>query len=104
MLAADNRQFKDELFEQFTRISKAPLTGRRPDRLELLAHAERSIEDLATRPANLWRTPLNGNRKGDRASRVNPNALPKSNHQLKNVSFTRLDPEGKTCLSPVPSI
>ena len=95
MRAADNRQFKDELFEQFARISKAPSTVRCPNR---------SIEALATRPANLWRMLLSGNRKGDRASRINPNALPKSKQQLKNVSSTRLDAEGKTCLSPVPSI
>ena len=95
MRAADNRQFKDELFEQFARISKAPSIVRCPNR---------SIEALATRTANLWRMLLSGNRKGDRASPINPNALPKSKQQPKNVLSTRLDPEGKTCLSPVPSI
>lgn len=95
MRAADNRQFKDELFEQFARIGKASPTVR---------STNRSIEALATRPANLWRMLLSGNRKGDRASQINPDALPKSKQQLKNVLSTRLDPEGKTCLSPVPSI
>jgi rhodanese-related sulfurtransferase len=43
----DKRQFKDELFEQFARIGKALSSGRRLELLELLAQAERSVEDLA---------------------------------------------------------
>src|SRR5437660_11112235 len=47
MKPAGNRQFKDELFEQFARIGKALSNGRRLELLELLAQAERSVEDLA---------------------------------------------------------
>ena len=43
----DKRQFKDELFEQFARIGKALSSGRRLELIELLAQAERSVEDLA---------------------------------------------------------
>src|SRR5713226_4848284 len=41
------RQFKDELFEQFARIGKALSSGRRLELLELLAQAERTVEDLS---------------------------------------------------------
>lgn len=47
MRPADKRLFKDELFEQFARIGKALSNGRRLEVLELLAQAERSVEDLA---------------------------------------------------------
>src|SRR5262249_9105447 len=47
MSPADKRRFKDELFEQFARIGKALSSGRRLELLELLAQAERSVEDLA---------------------------------------------------------
>jgi hypothetical protein len=104
MRSADKRQFKDQLFEHFARISKALSTGRRHELLELLAQTQRSIEDLATRPANPWRTFLSGNRKGDCTSPINPNEPPKSKQELRNVSSTHLDREGKICLSPVPSI
>lgn len=41
------RQFKDEVYEQFARIGKALSSGRRLEILELLAQAERTVEDLA---------------------------------------------------------
>ena len=47
MTAAEKRRFKDELFEQFARIGKALSSGRRLELLELLAQAERSVDDLA---------------------------------------------------------
>src|SRR6266849_2092267 len=47
MKAAEKRQFKDELFEQFARIGKALASGRRLELIELLAQGERSVEDLA---------------------------------------------------------
>ena len=43
----EKRKFKDELFEQFARIGKALSSGRRLELVELLAQAERSVEDLA---------------------------------------------------------
>src|SRR6266446_5005642 len=48
MNTAKKRHFKDGLFEQFARIGKALSSGRRLELLELLAQAERSVEDLAT--------------------------------------------------------
>src|SRR6266498_3502509 len=47
MRPTEKRQFKDELFEQFARIGKALASGRRLELVELLAQAERSVEDLA---------------------------------------------------------
>jgi rhodanese-related sulfurtransferase len=47
MNSVEKRRFKDELFEQFARIGKALSSGRRLELLELLAQAERSVEDLA---------------------------------------------------------
>jgi len=44
---AEKRRFKDELFEQFARIGKELSSGRRLELLELIAQAERSVEDLA---------------------------------------------------------
>src|SRR5438034_2612001 len=48
---AEKRKFKDELFEQFARIGKALSSGRRLELLELLAQAERTVEDLAAETA-----------------------------------------------------
>src|SRR4051794_804060 len=48
MNAAKKRQFKDELFEQFSRIGKALSNGHRLELLELLAQRERTVEELAT--------------------------------------------------------
>jgi rhodanese-related sulfurtransferase/DNA-binding transcriptional ArsR family regulator len=45
------RHFKDGLFEQFARIGKALSSGRRLELLELLAQAERTVEDLAAETA-----------------------------------------------------
>src|SRR5438270_9447856 len=47
MAPTEKRRFKDELFEEFARIGKALSSGRRLELLELLAQAERSVEDLA---------------------------------------------------------
>src|SRR5215813_5607753 len=47
MNQVQKRRFKDDLFEQFARIGKALSSGRRLELLELLAQAERSVEDLA---------------------------------------------------------
>src|SRR6266568_5591203 len=47
MNTAKKRHFKDALFEQFARIGKALSSGRRLELLELLAQAERTVEDLA---------------------------------------------------------
>jgi len=44
---AEKRRFKDGLFEQFARIGKALANGRRLELVELLAQAERPVEDLA---------------------------------------------------------
>jgi DNA-binding transcriptional ArsR family regulator len=51
MNTTKKRQFKDELFEQFARIGKALSSGRRLELLELLAQAERTVEDLAAETA-----------------------------------------------------
>lgn len=45
------RQFKDQVYEQFARIGKALSSGRRLEILELLAQAERTVEDLAAETA-----------------------------------------------------
>jgi rhodanese-related sulfurtransferase len=44
---AAKRAFKDALFEQFALVGKALSSGRRLELLELLAQAERSVEELA---------------------------------------------------------
>src|SRR5437764_831489 len=41
------RNFKDALFGEFERIGKAVASGRRLEIIELLAQAERSVEELA---------------------------------------------------------
>src|SRR5687767_11786991 len=41
------RQFKDELFEQFARVGGALANGHRVELLDVLAQAERSVEELA---------------------------------------------------------
>ena len=51
MNTAKKRHFKDGLFEQFARIGKALSSGRRLELLELLAQAERTVEDLAAETA-----------------------------------------------------
>src|SRR6266542_220982 len=51
MNTTKKRHFKDELFEQFSRIGKALSSGRRLELLELLAQAERTVEDLAAETA-----------------------------------------------------
>ena len=45
------RQFKDQLFEQFARIGGALANGHRIELLDVLAQAERSVEELATETA-----------------------------------------------------
>jgi rhodanese-related sulfurtransferase len=47
MNSRDARQFKDLLFEQFARISRALAHRRRLELLDLLAQGERTVEDLA---------------------------------------------------------
>ncbi len=42
-----DRQFKDQLFEQLARISKALASPRRLELIDLLAQGERTVEDLA---------------------------------------------------------
>jgi rhodanese-related sulfurtransferase len=44
---ATKRKFKDSLFAEFARIGKALSSGRRLEIIELLAQAERSVEELA---------------------------------------------------------
>src|SRR5881398_2102028 len=51
MKPALKRQFKDELFEQFARIGNALSNGRRLELLELLAHREHTVEQLAAEAA-----------------------------------------------------
>jgi len=48
MRPEEKRQFKDEIFALFARVGKALSSGRRLELLELLAQAERGVEDLAT--------------------------------------------------------
>jgi rhodanese-related sulfurtransferase/DNA-binding MarR family transcriptional regulator len=45
------RQFKDQLFEQFARIGGALANGHRIELLDVLAQAERSVEELALETA-----------------------------------------------------
>ena len=45
------RAFKDDLFEQFARIGGALANGHRIELLDVLAQAERSVEELATETA-----------------------------------------------------
>src|ERR1051325_10877027 len=47
MDAKTKREFKDALFGEFARIGKAVASGRRLEILDLLAQAERSVEELA---------------------------------------------------------
>ena len=47
MNAAAKRNFKDALFGEFERIGKAVANGRRLEIIDLLAQAERSVEELA---------------------------------------------------------
>ena len=42
-----HRQFKDQLYEQFARITKALANSHRLELLDLLAQGERTVEDLA---------------------------------------------------------
>ena len=51
MNTTKKRQFKEELFEQFARIGKALSSGRRLELVELLAQAQRTVEDLAAETA-----------------------------------------------------
>jgi rhodanese-related sulfurtransferase/DNA-binding transcriptional ArsR family regulator len=41
------REFKDQVFEQFSRIGKALSSGRRLELLELLAQGEKTVENVA---------------------------------------------------------
>src|SRR5919199_4248462 len=45
------RRFKDQLFEQFARIGGALANGHRIELLDVLAQAERSVEELAAETA-----------------------------------------------------
>jgi rhodanese-related sulfurtransferase len=47
----DKRRFKDALYEQFARISKALASPKRLELIDLLAQGERSVEDLAVETA-----------------------------------------------------
>lgn len=47
MAPSDYRKFKDRIFEQFARITSALASPRRLEIVDLLAQAERSVEDLA---------------------------------------------------------
>src|SRR5918998_2528778 len=51
MNAAAHREFKDRLFEQFARIGKALSSPRRLEILDLLAQAERTVEEIARETA-----------------------------------------------------
>jgi len=42
------RRFKDTLFEQFARIGRALGNGHRIELIDLLAQAERSVDELAS--------------------------------------------------------
>lgn len=47
MTISPNRQFRDDIYEQFTRISKAVSSPKRIELLELLCQGERSVDKLA---------------------------------------------------------
>jgi len=47
MESSRKRQFKNELYDQFARLSKALGSGRRLELIELLAQGERTVEALA---------------------------------------------------------
>lgn len=47
MAASPNRQFRDDIYEQFTRIGKAVSSPKRIELLELLCQGERSVDKLA---------------------------------------------------------
>jgi DNA-binding transcriptional ArsR family regulator len=47
MDVATKRKFRDSLFTEFARIGKVLSNGRRLEIVELLAQAERSVEELA---------------------------------------------------------
>lgn len=47
MKAIDHRAFKDKLYEQFARITKALASERRLELIDLLAQGERTVEQLA---------------------------------------------------------
>ena len=51
MNPGQKRRFKDQVYEQFARIGKALSSGRRLEILDLLAQAERTVEDLAAEAA-----------------------------------------------------
>src|SRR5438067_12422305 len=51
MRAEVKREFKDRLFEQFARIGGALANGHRIELLDVLAQAERSVEELAAETA-----------------------------------------------------
>jgi rhodanese-related sulfurtransferase/DNA-binding transcriptional ArsR family regulator len=48
---ARHREFKDHIFEQFARIGKALAHPKRLEILDLLAQAERTVEEIATQTA-----------------------------------------------------
>ena len=47
MQIIDHGMFKDQVFDQFSRIAKALASPKRLELIDLLAQAERSVEDLA---------------------------------------------------------
>ena len=47
MATSPNRQFRDDIYEQFTRIGKAVSSPKRIELLELLCQGERSVDKLA---------------------------------------------------------
>jgi DNA-binding transcriptional ArsR family regulator len=49
MNAAEHREFKDRIFEQFARIGKALSSPKRLEILDLLAQAERTVEEIVRR-------------------------------------------------------
>ena len=51
MNTAKHREFKDRIFEQFARIGKALSSSKRLEILDLLAQAERTVEEIARETA-----------------------------------------------------
>jgi rhodanese-related sulfurtransferase len=51
MNAADHRDFKDRLFEQFARIGKALASPKRLEIVDILAQGERTVEQIAKETA-----------------------------------------------------